>query len=138
MRGARVALCLGWCVAAGGAVAGLPESSPGPPACPPCETSPLPRVRLLPQEPPAATLGKNFFLPVLNIAGVQAGYMLFNRFALNAPYAMVTLDAWKYNLQWNHYEYDNDILFLNQFGHPYQGSFAMASARAYGLGFWES
>jgi hypothetical protein len=111
---------------------------PSAPLCPPCTGTPFERARLLPAPPPAAGKDKSFLLPVLNIVSVQAGYMLFNRFVLRAPYAYVTLDAWKYNLRWSRYEYDNDILILNQFGHPYQGSFAMASARAYGLDFWQS
>lgn len=116
------------------------EPAPQPPrlVCPPCEGTPFEKTHLLPESAPAPSKDKSFLFPVLNIVGVQTGYMLFNRFVLDAPYAYVSLASWKYNLRWSRYEYDNDILFLNQFGHPYQGSFAMASARAYGLSFWES
>ena len=75
---------------------------------------------------------------MLDIVAVQLGYMAFNRFALGAQYAYVTLDSWKHNLSFKNYEFDNDILFLNQVGHPYQGSTAWNAARANGLSFWLS
>jgi len=58
-------------------------------------------------------------------------------FAIHAPWAQISLESWKTNLQQG-FDWDNSIFFTNQILHPYQGSTYFNAARLNGYSFWES
>lgn len=61
----------------------------------------------------------------------------WNRYVGGAPWAKVTLDSVERNLR-SGWVLDDDAFWVNQFGHPYQGTWSFAAARSAGLGFWGS
>jgi hypothetical protein len=66
--------------------------------------------------------------------------MAFNsgaRILLKEDYSETNIDTMKTNLQRN-WCWDKDGFFMNQFGHPYQGSLYFNAARSNGLDFWQS
>ena len=58
--------------------------------------------------------------------------------ASGADYAQISFQSMKDHLLHGPWEWDHDIYFLNEFGHPYQGSLAFTAARSSGIGFWGS
>ncbi|MBR1721119.1 MAG: DUF3943 domain-containing protein [Treponema sp.] len=66
--------------------------------------------------------------------------LIFNsgaRIILEEEYSETNLSTMKRNLNRN-WCWDKDGFFMNQFGHPYQGSLYFASGRSNGLDFWQS
>ncbi|WP_191014519.1 DUF3943 domain-containing protein [Treponema zioleckii] len=66
--------------------------------------------------------------------------MVFNssaRIFLKEDYSQIDIDTMKTNLHRN-WCWDKDGFFMNQFGHPYQGSLYFNAARSNGLNFWQS
>jgi hypothetical protein len=76
-------------------------------------------------------------LPVVEVAGLQALVMSWNSQVGRAPWAEVTPRSIERNLQ-SSWVMDDNAYFVNQLGHPYQGTFAYTAARSAGLGFWTS
>lgn len=62
---------------------------------------------------------------------------LVNRYVRHAPYAYVTADSIYKNLT-NPWVWDHDEFYMNQLGHPYQGSHYYMAAAANNLPFWEA
>jgi hypothetical protein len=54
-----------------------------------------------------------------------------------APWADVSADSIGRNLR-SPWVLDDDDFWINQFGHPYQGTWSFTAARSAGLGFWVS
>lgn len=66
--------------------------------------------------------------------------MIFNsgaRIFLDEEYSKTTLSTMHDNLT-SKWVWDEDGFFMNQFGHPYQGSLYYTAARSNGLSFWQS
>lgn len=66
--------------------------------------------------------------------------MAFNsgaRIILQEDYSEINLDTMKKNLG-RYWCWDKDGFFMNQFGHPYQGSLYFNAGRSNGLHFWQS
>lgn len=66
--------------------------------------------------------------------------MTFNsvaRIFLEEDYAQTTVKTMNENLH-RYWCWDKDGFFMNQFGHPYQGSLYFNAARSNGLNFWQS
>ena len=66
--------------------------------------------------------------------------MAFNsaaRTLLEEEYSEINLSTMKENLHKN-WCWDEDGFFMNQFGHPYQGSLYFNAGRSNGLNFWQS
>lgn len=66
--------------------------------------------------------------------------MAFNnsaRIILQEEYAEINLSTMWENLH-THWCWDKDGFFMNQAGHPYQGSLYFNAGRSNGLGFWQS
>jgi hypothetical protein len=61
--------------------------------------------------------------------------MAWNRWAGDASWARVTPGSIERNVR-RGWALDTDRLWINQFGHPYQGTFSFGAARSSGLGFW--
>jgi hypothetical protein len=63
----------------------------------------------------------------------------FNAFVSRMPWAVATPDSIWHNLQYPWiWEDDVDSFMINQFGHPYQGTFYFNSGRVNGFGYYES
>jgi hypothetical protein len=64
--------------------------------------------------------------------GINAGVWAFDRFALNADYAQISLGTMKRNLR-HSLVWDNDMFLTNLFLHPYQGGMYYNAARTNGM-----
>ena len=78
-----------------------------------------------------------YVLPALESAALHVAVMNWNRHVGAAPWADVTPRAVGRNLG-SSWVLDDNAYFVNQLGHPYQGTFAYTAARSAGLGFWTS
>jgi hypothetical protein len=81
--------------------------------------------------------GKSYLIPVVDILAFDVAVNLFNRYASDSPDYSVSFKSWKNNLT-GRWVYDSDTFSINQFGHPYQGSWYHGFARSAGLGYWEA
>lgn len=75
--------------------------------------------------------------PAIQVLGVNALFMGFNRYVARADYGYVDLHTWKRNLRLGP-EWDVDEFGINFIGHPYQGTLYYNAARAQGYNFWQS
>ena len=75
--------------------------------------------------------------PAVQVLGVNAIFMGYNRYISKADYGYVDLDTWKTNLK-SKPEWDTDDFGINFVGHPYQGTLYYNAARAQGYNFWQS
>jgi hypothetical protein len=80
---------------------------------------------------------KNYLVPLAEITALNAGVSLFDRFALNADWAKVTLHSIGDNLK-HGFIWDDDKFSTNLFWHPFHGSLYFNAARSNGLDFWQS
>ena len=77
---------------------------------------------------------------VISAGDVCLVNMIFNscaRIVLEEEYSQTTLSTMKDNLK-SRWVWDKDGYFMNQFGHPYQGSLYYGAGRSNGLDFWQS
>lgn len=77
---------------------------------------------------------------VISAGDVCLVNMIFNscaRIVLEEEYSQTTLSTMKENLK-SRWVWDKDGYFMNQFGHPYQGSLYYGAGRSNGLDFWQS
>lgn len=82
-------------------------------------------------------LKKNYGLAAAQTAGINIAIWAFDKYALKADYANISLNSMKTNLT-NHPVWDNDHFSTNLFGHPYHGALYYNSARANGMDYVES
>ncbi len=75
--------------------------------------------------------------PAIQVLGVNALFMGYNRYIAKADYAYVDLNTWKTNLR-SEPEWDTDEFGINFIGHPYQGTLYFNAARSQGYNYWES
>lgn len=68
---------------------------------------------------------------------IHLGMMGWNRWVGDAQWASVSASSIQQNLR-SGWVRDDDKFWINQFGHPYQGTWAYGAARSAGLGFWTS
>ncbi len=85
----------------------------------------------------ASPAKRHFWLAAAEVTLLNVGTWVFDRYALKADYAYISLDRWKENLKTG-FVYDHDIFSTNQALHPYHGSFYYNAARSNGYNFWES
>lgn len=62
----------------------------------------------------------------------------YNRYVRDAEFAKVSWESIKYNLDFDHWEWDDNNFMTNQFAHPYQGSMYFSAFRSNGYNFWQS
>lgn len=70
-------------------------------------------------------------------AGLNIGVWAFDRYALNADYANISVKSVRNNFG-KGFIWDNDRMATNMFLHPYHGSLYFNAARANGFDFWQS
>ena len=78
-----------------------------------------------------------YVTPVAESLALQGLIMGWNRYVGAARWATVTPDTVHQNVT-GRWVLDDNAYFVNQLGHPYQGSFPYTAARSAGLGFWTS
>jgi hypothetical protein len=87
--------------------------------------------------PPLAEPDKSFSLPALEIVGFDFLLSRFNRrFSGSSDYDVSSASI-RRNLR-GPWVVDNDPFKVNQFAHPYQGSFYHGAGRSTGLNYWEA
>jgi hypothetical protein len=74
---------------------------------------------------------------IAQIAAINAGVHLFDRWVMNEDFAQTTLNSTWRNFR-HAFVWDNDQFSTNLFAHPYHGNLYFNSARNNGLNFWES
>lgn len=78
-----------------------------------------------------------WFVPTAEILAVNIGLWAYNRYYKDYGFARINLSTMADNLGGG-WVWDEDQFSINQFGHPYQGSFYYSSARYHGHGFYTS
>lgn len=78
-----------------------------------------------------------FWKPAVQVLGVNAVFMGFNRYIAKADYGYVSPSTWKTNLR-SRPEWDTDEFGINFIGHPYQGTLYFNAARSQGYNYWQS
>ena len=77
------------------------------------------------------------WIPALESFCFPAATTAFDRYALKADYAHISLSSWNYNIQ-KEWEWDSDGFGINFIGHPYSGSLTFNAGRANGYNFYQS
>ncbi|MDR3350076.1 MAG: DUF3943 domain-containing protein [Prevotellaceae bacterium] len=80
---------------------------------------------------------KNYWRPVAEITGLNAGVWAFDRYILNEEGARISIHSIRNNLG-RKFILDNDSFSTNLFSHPYHGGLYFNTARANGMNFWQS
>ena len=104
----------------------------------------------VPETPPQATTSDHsaivttaaepsppWLRPAGEILGLNIGLWAYNRYIADYGFARISPATMTYNLR-HGWVWDEDQFHINQFGHPYQGSYYFSSARYYGHDFYTS
>lgn len=86
---------------------------------------------------PRSGAASRWTVPAAESLGVNLAMMGWNRWVGAAPWADISADSIGRNLH-SRWVLDDDQFWVNQFGHPYQGTWAFSAARSAGQGFWVS
>jgi hypothetical protein len=89
------------------------------------------------QDDPDYNARQPLWKPAIQVAGINAAFMGFNRYIARADYGYVRFSTWKNNLKAGG-EWDIDKFGINFIGHPYQGTLYFNAARAQGYNYWQS
>jgi hypothetical protein len=76
-----------------------------------------------------------YLISAAETAIYEGGIYVTDRWVLRGDYTLVTPDTLRDNLV-NGPRFDNDPIFVNFLGHPYQGAVAFGFVRSAGVGFW--
>jgi hypothetical protein len=76
-------------------------------------------------------------IPAVEALILDLGILGFNRYVSNASFAYISLSSIEANFK-SGPRLDNDDIYVNFLGHPYQGSAPFNLARSMGLSFWEA
>jgi hypothetical protein len=96
---------------------------------------------MAPPAPPRRGLGADRrpepLVPVLETLALNATLLGIERYLVEVPWAQISpRSVWdNTHTAW---VWDDDTFWVNQLGHPYQGSVPFTSARSAGFGFWGS
>lgn len=77
------------------------------------------------------------FVPFVEVLAQNTFVWAWDRFFLRVNYAKISPEVWHRNIK-NGWTWDNNHFGINFFGHPYQGVFYHAAARASGYSFYQS
>ena len=92
---------------------------------------------VLPDSADVAHLSHKFFWrATAETVGMNIGLWAFDRYALKGHYAYISWNSIKENFR-HGFEWDNDHLATNMFGHPYHGSIYFNAGRSNGFNFWQ-
>ena len=110
---------------------------PSGPGVTPQEQAAVQPVEAEPLPPQDADGYRNYFLPVVEIVGMDAILNLAGRRIYEPETFQVSTASIRRNLR-GPWVVDEDPFQVNQFGHPYQGAMYHTIARSTGHGFWTS
>ncbi|MCX6286694.1 MAG: DUF3943 domain-containing protein [Bacteroidetes bacterium] len=77
------------------------------------------------------------WIPAVEVVGALALTWAADRFILNADYARIGFNTWKYNINTG-WEWDTDRFGVNFIGHPYSGTLSFNAGRANGYNYLQS
>jgi hypothetical protein len=80
---------------------------------------------------------KNYFAAVVTAETSNLLLFLNNRYLGSSDFADASPESINENIH-SQWQWDQSVFSINEFGHPYQGSFYFNSGRANGLNFYES
>lgn len=80
---------------------------------------------------------KAFWRAAAETVGYNIVLNAFDRYVLHGPYSKISWNTIKANFK-HGFEWDNDSMQTNLFGHPYSGSFYYNAGRSNGYNFWQS
>jgi len=80
---------------------------------------------------------KSWLVPLAEVTSINLFVNRFDRYVLQAEWADVSPNSWKYNLE-RGWMSDGDAFGTNFFSHPYHGSTYYNSARSLGFSYWQS
>src|SRR5690606_20092529 len=111
----------------------IPPAPPAPsvPVASPALPAPVPAPETRVEPDPA------WFMPIGEMLAFNVGLWAYNRYYKDYTFARIDLSTMVDNLSGG-WVWDEDQFSINQFGHPYQGSFYYSSARYHGHGFYTS
>ena len=78
-----------------------------------------------------------FWIPLSETIGANVLVWSLDRYLLNADFARVGTDTWKYNLK-KGWEWDADRFGINFIGHPYSGTLSFNAGRSNGYNYLQS
>lgn len=81
--------------------------------------------------------GKKYWLPLIEIVGLNLTVNAYNNYLLDENFAKISRESIKDNLKTG-FVWDEDSYIMNQFLHPFNGAAYYNSARSNGLIFWEA
>jgi hypothetical protein len=91
-----------------------------------------------PPVPDTLLVKKRFGYAALQFGMAEILVQSFDQFVTKKDYAQISLKTIGHNLNPGSWQFDNDPLQTNQFGHPYHGSYFFNSFRTNGYNFWAS
>jgi len=101
------------------------------------DTLPLPRANYLHDDDRGYNKRYSVWIPLAEVPVINASNWAIDRYVLNADYAYISTETWKYNIE-NGWVWDEDDFPTNFSGHPYAGSWYFNAARSNGYSFCES
>ncbi len=90
-----------------------------------------------PERPPPLSPSGRYLLPALEVGVYSFGLFAYNRWLARDDFAFISGQSIENNFRYLP-RFDNDHIFVNFLGHPYQGAVAYDCARSAGLDFWVS
>lgn len=91
-----------------------------------------------PRVPDSMVVKKNFGHAALQFGLAEIVPQAFDQYVTKKDYAQISFKTIGHNLNPGSWEFDNDPIQTNQFGHPYHGSQFFNAFRANGYNFWQS
>jgi len=91
-----------------------------------------------PPVPDTVLVKKNFGHAALQFGMAEILVQSFDQFVTKKDYAQISFKTIGHNLNPGSWQFDNDPIQTNQFGHPYHGSYFFNSFRTNGYNFWAS
>jgi hypothetical protein len=77
------------------------------------------------------------WIPLSEVLGAVTFTWALDRYILNADYARIGFNTWKYNIETG-WEWDMDRFGVNFIGHPYSGTLSYNAGRANGYNYFQS
>lgn len=77
------------------------------------------------------------WIPAVEVLGTCVFTWALDRYVLNADYARIGIQSWKYNID-KGWEWDNDRFGVNFIGHPYSGTLSYNAGHSNGYNYYQS
>jgi hypothetical protein len=80
---------------------------------------------------------RSVLVPAVETSLMTLAMMGWNEYVGDASWAAISSESIRRNLS-SEWVFDDDQYWVNQFAHPYQGTWSFTAARSAGLSFWQS